>query len=84
MMIAEVNRRTSDNVSCFTYDQTQAATGVKERQPIRASIFVNSALADARDFALPHQGMDLRRLDPKAFPDQFRVHADGTFFKLNV
>jgi hypothetical protein len=84
MKIAEVNHRMSDDVSCFTYDQTQAAIGMKERQPIRGGIFANSALASARNLARPHQSLDLRHLDAKALPEQLGVHADGTFFDLDI
>src|SRR6185312_12556490 len=83
-MIAEVNRRTSNDVSCFTNDETQPTIGMKEREPISARVHVDSALADARDLPFPHQSLDQRDLDAKAFPDQFSVHTDGAFFKLNV
>jgi hypothetical protein len=58
--ISEVNHRMSDDVSCFAYDQAQAAISMKERQPISAGTFVNAALAGARDLALPHQSLDQR------------------------
>jgi hypothetical protein len=73
---AEVDDPTLDERSRIIDDEPKPAALVEERQPIPAGILVNTAFAQTRDRAIPHQRWNARRFKVETIGDNLRVKLD--------
>ncbi len=73
--------RPLDDLSFFIDDEVKGPVRVKERQSVPSGVLAGAALAHPRDFAVAHQGLDERRLNPEAGSDDISIDAEGALFE---
>ena len=75
--------RPLDDLPFFIDDEVKGPVRVKEHQSIPSGVLAGAALAHTRDFAVAHEGLDARRLDPENGSDDISIDAKSALFELN-
>src|SRR5690606_13904833 len=65
-----------DELSVRVDDEMRSQATVKEWETVAPGIFVDHALASARDSAFSHEGLNHRRLDAEALRNQRGIHTE--------
>src|SRR5690606_41506424 len=65
-----------DELSVRVDDEMRSQATVKECETVAPGIFVDPALASARDSAFSHEGLNDRRLDAEALRNQRGIHTE--------